>query len=79
MLPEAEFVHSNSEMAGLFVTVVDVPVVHRNQVHIAENKAVVFSIFQSLRITDIEKLGTVKRFFPKLKHNREKTTNQLVE
>lgn len=75
VLPEAEFVHGNSEMAGLVVTVVQVPVVHRNQVHVAENKAVVFTIFQSLRVTDVEKLGTVKRVFPKLKHNRGKTTN----
>lgn len=30
MLPEAEFVHGNGEVTGLVVTVVEVPVIHRD-------------------------------------------------
>lgn len=75
MLPEAEFVHGNGKVTGLVVTVVEVPVVHRDQVHITENEAVVFCVFESFCVANIKQLGPIKGVLTKLKHNRKKNYN----
>lgn len=44
LLPEAELVHGDGEVARLVVAVVQVAVVHGDQVHIAEDEAVILGI-----------------------------------
>lgn len=44
LLPEAELVHGNGEVARLVVAVVQVAVVHRDQVHVTEDEAVILSV-----------------------------------
>lgn len=39
--PEAKLVHSNGKVAGLVTTVVQVAVIHGDQVHVTEDEAVV--------------------------------------
>lgn len=44
LLPEAELVHGDGEVARLVVAVVQVAVVHGDQVHITEDEAIILSI-----------------------------------
>lgn len=47
--PEAKLVHGNGKVAGLVTTTVQIAVIHRDQVHITEDEAVIGSIlFQCL-------------------------------
>lgn len=45
---------------------VEVPVIHRDQVHVAEDEAVVLCVFQSLCITDVQQLCTIEGVLPQL-------------
>lgn len=42
---------------------VGVTVVHRNQVHVTEDEAVVVVLLQGLHVADVEQLGPVKNLF----------------
>lgn len=58
--PEAKLVHGDGEVSRLVVAVVEVAVVHGNQVHVTEDEAVVLGVLQSLRVADVQQLGTVE-------------------
>lgn len=64
--PEAELVHGDGEVSRLVVAVVEVAVVHRDQVHVAEDEAVVLSVFQSFRVANIQQLGSVESVLTQL-------------
>lgn len=69
LLPEAELVHGDGEVARLVVAVVQVAVVHGDQVHVAEDEAVVLGILQSLCIAHVKQLGSVEGVFAELEDN----------
>lgn len=79
MLPEAKFVHGNGKVTGLVITVVQVPVIHRDQVHVTENEAVVFCIFKSLCVANVKKLGPIEGVLAKLKHNRKNNSFTMLQ
>lgn len=52
--PEAKLVHGDGKVSRLVVAVVQVSVVHGDQVHITEDEAVILCVLQSLRVADIQ-------------------------
>lgn len=68
--PEAKLVHGDGEVPRLVVAMVEVAVVHRDQVHIAEDEAVVLGVLQSLRVADVQQLGTVESVLTQLQNKR---------
>lgn len=50
---------------------VEVPVIHRDQVHVAEDEAVVLRLFQSLCVADVQQLCTVEGVLPQLRRHRD--------
>lgn len=68
--PEAKLVHGNGKVSRLIIAVVEVAVVHRDQVHVAEDEAVVLCVLQSLRVADVQQLGSVERVLTQLQGNR---------
>lgn len=72
--PEAELIHGDGEVPGLIVAVVQVTVVHGDEVHVAEDEAVVRRLLQGLPVAHVEQLGPVERVFAQLgKHTQGKT------
>lgn len=71
-LPEAKLVHSDGKVSWLVVTVVEVTVVHRDEVHVAEDEAVILCILQGLSVAHVQELGSVEGFLTKLQDNIEK-------
>lgn len=67
--PEAKLVHGNGKVSRLIIAVVEVAVVHRDQVHVAEDEAVVLCVLQSLRVADVQQLGSVERVLTQLQGN----------
>lgn len=67
--PEAELVHGDGEVPRLVIAVVEVTVVHRDQVHIAKDEAVVLCVLQSLCIANVQELGTVESVLTQLQDN----------
>ena len=47
-------------MSRLTEALVDVAVVHRDRVHVAEDEALVVVLLQSLHVADVQQLGPVK-------------------
>lgn len=52
--PEAKLVHGDGKVSRLVVAVVEVSVVHGDQVHVAEDEAVVLCVLQSLCVADVQ-------------------------
>ena len=73
--PEAKLVHGDGKVPRLVVAVVEVAVVHRDQVHVAEDEAVVLGLLQGLRVAHIQQLGTVESFLTQL---RVKNTRKIM-
>lgn len=71
--PEAKLIHGNSKVPGLIVAMVEVAVVHRDQVHIAEDEAVIRGFLQGLPVAHIQKLGSVEGVFTQLWETHKKT------
>lgn len=71
--PEAELIHGDGEVPGLIVAVVQVAVVHRDEVHVAEDEAVVRGFLQGLPVAHVQQLGPVESVFAQL---REKQTRR---
>lgn len=69
--PEAKLVHGDGEVSRLVVAVVEVAVVHWDQVHIAKDEAVVLCVFQSLCVANIQQLGTVEGVLTQLQVNTQ--------
>lgn len=69
--PETKFVHGDGKVSRLVVAVVEVAVVHWDQVHIAKDEAVVLCVLQSLRVADIQQLGTVESVLTQLQENTQ--------
>lgn len=70
--PEAKLVHGDGKVPGLVVAVVEVSVVHGDQVHVAEDEAVILGVLQSLCVTDVQQFGSVERVFTQLREmNKE--------
>lgn len=74
VLPEAKLVHGDGEMARLTEALVGVAVVHRDQIHIAEDEALVIIFLQRFRIAHVEQLGSVEDILPMLLQTRGKQT-----
>lgn len=53
-------------MSRLVIAVVEIAVVHGDQVHVAEDEAVVLCILQSLRVANIQQLGTIESVLTQL-------------
>lgn len=70
-IPETKFVHSNGKVSRLVVAVIQVAVVHRDQVHVAEDEAVVLCVLQSLCVADVQQLGTVESVFTQLQEKAQ--------
>lgn len=64
--PEAKLIHGDGEVPGLLVAVIKVAVVHRDEVHVAENEAVVRGLLQGLPVADVQQLGPVERVLAQL-------------
>lgn len=59
-------------MPGLIVAVVQVAVVHRDEVHVAEDEAVVRGLLQGLPVAHVQQLGPVEGVFAQLwKHTQD--------
>lgn len=58
--PEAELVHGHRQVSRLTETLVGVPVVHGDQVHVAEDETLVVVLLQSLCVAHVQQLGSVK-------------------
>lgn len=64
--PEAKLIHGDGEVPGLIVAVVQVAVVHRDEVHVTEDEAVVRGLLQGLPVADVQQLGPVESVFAQL-------------
>ena len=69
--PEAKLVHGDGKVPGLVVAVVEVAVVHGDQVHVAEDEAVVLAVLQGLRVAHVQQLGAVERLLAQLPGDAE--------
>lgn len=67
--PEAKLVHGDGKVSRLVIAVVEIAVVHGDQVHVAEDEAVVLCILQSLRVANIQQLGTIESVLTQLQEN----------
>ena len=75
---EPELVHGHRQVAGLAVALVGVAVVHGDQVHVAEDEAVVVVLLERLHVAHVHELRPVKRFLPELHtQDREPAQNLL--
>lgn len=59
-------------MSGLVVAVVEVSVVHGDQVHVAEDEAVVLAVLQGLCVADVQQFGSVERVLAQLREVNKK-------
>lgn len=59
-------------MPGLIIALVEVAVIHWNEVHVTEDKTIVVILLQSLRVTNVEEFGTVERILAVLSLRRER-------
>lgn len=66
VIPETKFVHGDGEVSGLVVAVVEVAVVHWDQVHVTKDETVVLCVLQSLRVANVQQLGTVESVLTQL-------------
>jgi len=73
--PETKLVHGDGEVPRLVVAMVEVAVVHRDQVHVAKDEAIVLAVLQSLRVADVQQLGPVECFLTQL---QEHTTRETI-
>lgn len=76
--PEAKLVHGDGKVSRLIVAVVEIAVVHGDQVHIAEDEAVVFCILQSLSVANIQQLGTIEGVLTQLQETHKKKRYFIV-
>lgn len=58
-------------MPGLTVALVEVAVIHWNEVNIAEDKTIIVILLQSLRVTNVEELGAIERLLASLPLRKE--------
>lgn len=70
--PEAKLVHGDGKMSRLVVAVVEVAVVHRDQVNVTEDEAVIFCILQSLRVTNVQQLSAVESVLAQLQDTQRR-------
>lgn len=73
--PEAKLVHGHRQVSRLVETLVDITIIHGDQVHIAEDETLIVVLLQGLRVTHIQQLGSVKGFISIL---RDKNTTQWL-
>lgn len=71
--PEAELVHGHRQVSRLTETLVGVAVIHGDQVHITEDKALVVVLFQSFHVAHVQQLGPVKDLISFLIQEKLKT------
>lgn len=76
--PEAKLVHGDGQVPGLAEAPVGVTVVHGDQVHVAEDEAVVVVLLQRLHVAHVEQLGPVEDLFPILTHTHTRTELVLL-
>jgi len=58
-------------MPGLIIALVEVAVIHWNEVNVAEDKTIIVILLQSLRIPNVEELGTIERLLARLPLRKE--------
>lgn len=63
-------------MPGLIEALVDVAVIHGNEVNIAEDKTVIVILLHGLLVTNVEEFGTVERHITILPIRREENLNK---
>ena len=68
--PEAKLVHGHRQVSRLAEALVDVAIVHGDQVHVAEDKAVVVVLLQRLHVAHVQQLGSVKGLVSILRRHR---------
>lgn len=73
--PEAKLVHGHRQVSRLTETLVDITVIHGDQVHIAEDETLIVVLLQGLHVTHIQQLGSVKGLVSIL---RDKNTTQWL-
>lgn len=71
VLPKPELVHCNRNVPWLRKTPVGITVVHRNEVHITEHKAVVIIVLQGLLKANIEQLSSIEHGVSSLVQKQE--------
>lgn len=59
-------------MPGLIIALVEVAVIHWNEVHVAEDKTIIVILLQSLSVTNVEEFGAVERILAFLSLRRER-------
>lgn len=59
-IPEAKLVHRHRQMPGLIIALVEVAVIHWNEVNVAEDKTIIVILLQSFCVTNVEELGTIE-------------------
>lgn len=71
--PEAKLVHGDGEVSWLIVAVVEVPVIHRDQVHVTKDEAVVICILQRLCVAHVQQFGSVECVLAQLQDKRQES------
>lgn len=64
--PEAKLVHGNGKMARLLIAVIEIAVIHRNEIHITEDETVVLGVLHGLQEADIQEFGAIEGLLTEL-------------
>lgn len=65
--PKPKLVHGHGKVARLTEALVDVAVIHGDQVHVTKHEAVIVVLLQSFRIANVQQLSAVEGFVSVLK------------
>lgn len=66
LLPKSKLIHCHRNVPWLGKTPVGIPVVHWDEVHVAEHEAVVVIVLQGLLKANVEELSTIECGFSSL-------------
>lgn len=58
-------------MPGLIIALVEVAVIHWNEVNVTEDKTIIVIVLQSLCISNVEELGTIESLLARLPLRKE--------
>lgn len=67
---EAKLVHGHGQVSGLTEALVGVAVVHGDQVHVAEDEALVVVLLGRLHVAHVQQLGSVEGFLSVLRRHK---------
>lgn len=68
--PKTKLVHRHGQVARLTEALVDVAVIHGDQVHVTKYEAFIFVLLQSFHIANVQQLSAVEGFISVLKSQK---------